>query len=69
MAKLTKRNSITALVDAVPTFGAGICRFSIGLTSNETGITYHVHLTEAEAQRFAVFVAERTEVQALQSMR
>jgi hypothetical protein len=55
MAKLTRSNSIaasncvTALVDAVPTFAAGTGRFTIGLTSGETGLTYHLHLSEAEA--------------------
>jgi hypothetical protein len=57
MAKLTKSNSVAALVDAVPTFGAGTGRFSIGITSRESGVTYHDHLTEAEAQDFADFVA------------
>jgi hypothetical protein len=59
MAKLTRSNSISALVDAEPTFGAGTGRFSIGLTSRETGLTYHLHLTEAEARTFAAFVTER----------
>jgi hypothetical protein len=58
MAKLTKSNSVAALVDAVPTFGAGI---TIGITSKETGTTYHVHLPDAEAQRFAAFIAQRVE--------
>jgi hypothetical protein len=69
MAKLTKSNSVTALVDAVPTFGAGTGRFSIGLTSKETGVTYHLHLSETEAQRLAAFVAERVELIAHPSMR
>jgi hypothetical protein len=65
MAKLTRSNSaatsfsVAALVDAVPTFGAGRGRFSIGLTSGETGLTYHLHLSEDEAQLFAAFVTER----------
>jgi hypothetical protein len=69
MAKLTKSNSVAALVDAVPTFGAGTDRFSIGITSRETGVTYNLHLTEAEAQQFAAFVAERVELTAHPSMR
>ena len=40
-------------------FGAGTGRLSIGLTSKETGVTYHLHLSEAEAQQFAAFVSER----------
>ena len=64
MAKLTRSNSVAALVDAVPTFGAGTGRFSIGLTSRETGLTYHVHLSEDEAQRFAAFVTERSKARA-----
>jgi len=59
MAKLTRTNSVSALVDAEPTFGAGTGRFSIGLTSRETGASYHLHLSEAEARRFADFVNER----------
>jgi hypothetical protein len=49
MAKLTRSNSVAAMVDAAPTFGAGTGRFSIGLTSGETGLTYHLHLTEDES--------------------
>ena len=64
MAKLTRSHSISALVEAEPTFAGGTRRFSIGLTSGETGITYHLHLTEDEAQRFAAFVTERTKVRA-----
>jgi hypothetical protein len=48
------RNSL-----ADPTFSAGPGRLSIGLTSTATGTSYHVHLTDAEAQRFAMFVSER----------
>jgi hypothetical protein len=64
MAKLTRSNSVGTLVDAVPTFGAGTGRFSIGLTSSETGLTYHLHLSEDEAQRFAAFVIERGKARA-----
>ena len=64
MAKLTRSNSVAAMVDAAPTFGAGTGRFSIGLTSGETGLTYHLHLTEDEAQRFAAFVTERSKARA-----
>ncbi len=31
-------------------FAAGHGRFSIGLISRETGTSYHVHLSETEAQ-------------------
>jgi hypothetical protein len=41
------------------TFSAGHDRVS---TSSETGLTYHLHLTEAEAHRFAVFLAECSKV-------
>jgi hypothetical protein len=51
-------------VESKLTFSAGHDRLSIGLTSNETGLTYHLHMSEAEAQRFAVFVAERSKVRA-----
>jgi hypothetical protein len=54
---------------SVPTFGARTGRFSIGITSRETGVTYHLHPTEAEAQQFAAFVAERVELTAHPSMR
>jgi hypothetical protein len=52
----TYSNSLAALVDTVPTFGAGIGRFSITLTSRESGITYHLHLSEDEALRFATLM-------------
>ena len=64
MAKLTRSNSVAAMVDAAPTFGAGTGRFSIGLTSGETGLTHHLHLTEDEAQRFVAFVTERSKARA-----
>jgi hypothetical protein len=59
MAKLTRTNSKAALAEGKLTFSAGHDRVSIGLTSHETGLTYHLHLSEAEAHRFAVFFAER----------
>ena len=40
-------------------FYAGTGRFTIGITGQD-GITYHVHLTAAEAQQFVDFVDERT---------
>ena len=64
MAKLTRSHSLNALVAGVPTFGAGPGRFTIGITSRESGATYHLHLTKDEAQRSAVFVAERKKLKA-----
>jgi hypothetical protein len=64
MAKLTRTNSKAALAEGKLTFSAGHDRVSIGLTSYETGLTYHLHMTEAEAHRFAVFLAERSKVRA-----
>jgi hypothetical protein len=62
MAKLTRSNSKTALAEGKLTFSTGIDRISIGLTSHENGLTYHLHMSEAEAHRFAVFLAERNKV-------
>ena len=53
-----------ALVEGKPTFSTGNDRVSIGLTSHETGLTYHLHMSEAEAHRLAVFLAERSGVRA-----
>ena len=64
MAKLVKSNSLSALVEGVPTFGAGSGRFTIGLTSRETGVTYHLHFSEDEARNFAAFVTELSNVKA-----
>jgi hypothetical protein len=64
MAKLTRTNSKAALAEGKLTFSAGHDRISIGLTSPETGLTYHLHISEAEAHRFAVFLAERSHVRA-----
>ena len=64
MAKLTRSHSLNALVAGVPTFSAGPGRFSIGITGGESGATYHLHLTEDEAQRIAAFVAERQKFKA-----
>jgi hypothetical protein len=62
MAKLTRSNSKAALAEGKLTFNAGYDRISIGLTSHENGQTYHLHMSEAEAHRFAVFLAERIKV-------
>jgi hypothetical protein len=62
MAKITLAHSISALVEGEPVFMAGTGRFTIGLTSRESGITYHLHLTAEEAQDFADFVAARRKV-------
>ena len=59
MAKLTRSNSLSALAEGQPVLSAGTGRFTIGITGQD-GITYHVHLTAAEAQRFVAFVDERT---------
>jgi hypothetical protein len=69
MAKLIRSNSLGALASGEPTFSAGNDRFCIDLTSLESGITYHVHLSEAEAQRFAVLIAERIELSHPELMR
>jgi hypothetical protein len=55
--QLTRSNSLTALAQGEPLLSAGIVRFSIGLKSQE-GATYQLHLSEAEAERFAAFFAE-----------
>ena len=61
MAKLTRSGSLSALADGQPEFSAGTGRFTIGITNQEgVGVTYHVHLTAAEAQRFVTFVDEHT---------
>ena len=69
MAKLTRANSLSALGEGDPPFSAGSGRISIGLTSKMTGTSYHLHLSEAEAQRLAAFIVERIEINALQSLR
>jgi hypothetical protein len=48
-----------AIQPSVPTH-----RFSIGISSREGKVSYRLHLSEAEAQCFAAFVAERTIVRA-----
>lgn len=64
MAKLTRTNSKGALAEGKLTFSAGHDRVSIALSSRETGLTYQLHMSEAEAHRFAVFLAERSQVRA-----
>jgi hypothetical protein len=65
MAKLTRSNSVAALVDSIPTFGAHgpAPGFSIGLASRDSGITYHLHLSDDEARRFAAFVNDFVELE------
>jgi hypothetical protein len=62
MARLTRSNSKSALAEGKLTFSTGNDRISIGLTSHENGLSYHLHMSEAEAHRFAVFLAERSKV-------
>jgi hypothetical protein len=62
MAKLTRSHSVAALVEVEPVFTAGSGRFSIGLTSKQIGVTYHLHLSADEAQKFADFVAAQRKV-------
>jgi hypothetical protein len=59
MAKITRTNSMSALAEGQPAFSAGSGRFTIGITGQD-GMTYHVHLTAAEAKRFVEFVDEHT---------
>jgi hypothetical protein len=59
MAKLTRSNSLSALAEGQPVFSVGAGRFTIGITGQD-GITYHVHLTAAEAKGFVAFVDEHT---------
>ena len=59
MAKLTRTNSVSALAEGQPAFSAGTGRLTIGITGQD-GITWHLHLTAAEAQRFVAFVDEHT---------
>jgi hypothetical protein len=51
MAKLTRSNSLSALAEGPPAFSSGASRFTIGITGRD-GITWHVHLTVAEARHF-----------------
>jgi hypothetical protein len=69
MAKLTRSNYRGALVNGEPIFSASNDHFCIGLTSLESGITYQIHLSDTEAQRFAALIAERIELSHLASMR
>jgi hypothetical protein len=62
MAKITRSNSKAALIEGSPTFSWGTDRISIGISSRESGLGYHLHLSEAEAHRLAVFLAERSKV-------
>jgi len=59
MAKLTRNNAVSALAEGQPVFSAGSGRFTIGITGHD-GLTYHLHLTAAEAQRLVTFVDEHT---------
>jgi hypothetical protein len=69
MAKLTRSNSLSALAEGDPVFTAGTSRFTIGITSTESGLSYHLHLTADDAERLATFLAERVEVKPFHSMR
>ena len=69
MAKITRTNSLSALVEGALTFATGTRRFSVGVTSAESGITYHLHLSEDEAKHCAAFVADRVEINPPRLMR
>jgi hypothetical protein len=70
MAKLTRSQSLSALAAGEPSFSADLGRFTIGLTGRENVVTtYHLHVSEDEARRFAAFIAERVELDHVQLMR
>jgi hypothetical protein len=56
MAKITRSSSKAALVEGEPHFHIGADRISIGITSRETGQTWHLHLNRSEARKFAEFM-------------
>jgi hypothetical protein len=57
MAKLTRSKSLSTLAEGEPMFTTGGGRFAIGITSQQSGFSWHLHLSEAEARDFADFVA------------
>jgi hypothetical protein len=62
MAKLTRSHSLSALAESEPVFTVSSGRFSICVTSRESQIGYHLHLTEDEAADFVAFMALRSKV-------
>lgn len=59
MAKLTKSDARSALVDAEPEFNFVSRGFVIALTKrDDPGLVYRLHLTPDEAERFATFVRD-----------
>jgi hypothetical protein len=69
MAKLTRFHSKSALADGNVSFTAGDDRISISVSSQESDMRYHLHLSEDEAQRFAAFIAERVEIDRYETSR
>jgi hypothetical protein len=58
MAKLTRSGAKCAEGD--PVFFKHGDLVSIGLSSNETHVTYHLHLNLAEAKELASYIREMT---------
>jgi hypothetical protein len=50
---------LSARLPMASPFSAGTGRFTIGITGHD-GLTYQLHLTAAEAQRFVSYVDEHT---------
>jgi len=58
MAKLTRSGAKSALVEGDPVFFKHGDLISIGLSSAETHLTYHLHLNLAEAKALASYIRE-----------
>jgi hypothetical protein len=56
MAKITRSDSTAALCEGEPIFSSGLECFSIGLSSEQSHITYQLHLTPSEARQLAAYV-------------
>jgi hypothetical protein len=55
MAKLTHFNSKT-ICGAEPNFSFGLQFFSIGLSSKQSQVIYHLYLTPDKVRQFAAYV-------------
>jgi hypothetical protein len=56
MAKLTGSDTTAALCEGEPTFSSGLEYFLVGLSSEQSQITYQLHLTPSEARQLAAYV-------------
>jgi hypothetical protein len=62
MAKLVRSDSQTVICEAEPIFSSDPELFSIGLSDQQSQVTYHMHLTPEEARQWVAYILANDKV-------